>query len=283
MKKLLKIISPALLCAVLLSSTAFSPEAKVKFKNQWKQIDGNLYARTTELSVLDYQEFLHNAAPEIAAQHAFDTTVWSNPFKYFEPYKEQYTRHPAFQNYPAVGISHEGAKAYCKWLTEVMNNMEDSYIPFKKVLFRLPTEEEWEKAAAADIAEPIFPWETPKGIGHPGWVFTKKGNLYANFKVIDQSFIRMDEETGESIIVDKGTDYSADGYMITAPVRSFFPNPWGIYHMAGNVSEMIDTPGIAKGGSWNSTGYYLRIKSQESYKEPSAQVGFRIFMEVLEE
>ncbi|MEL6250487.1 MAG: SUMF1/EgtB/PvdO family nonheme iron enzyme [Bacteroidota bacterium] len=283
MKKLLKIISPVLLCAVLLSSTAFYPGAKAKFKSQWKQIDANLYAQATEVSVVNYKEFLHDIPREMAEKYALDTTVWSKGFQYLDPVKENYTSHPAFYEYPAVGLSYEGAKAYCAWLTEVINNQEDSYVPFKKVLFRLPTEEEWEKAATADLVETKFPWEVLKGVGNPGWAFDKKGQPRANFKVIDQSFIQQDPETGESIIVGKGIDYTADGYMLTAPVRSFTPNPWGIYHMAGNVSEMIDTPGIAKGGSWNSTGYYLRIKSQEIYEEPSAQVGFRIFMEVLEE
>ncbi|MEM6804889.1 MAG: SUMF1/EgtB/PvdO family nonheme iron enzyme [Bacteroidota bacterium] len=282
MKKLLR-ISPIILCAIALFLSAFTPAGKAKFKNNWKQVDEKLYAFATEISVIEYQEFLHDIPEEMVAKYALDTTVWSKGFKNFDPVKKTYTSHPAFFNYPAVGVSHEGAKAYCAWLTEVINKSTDSYYPFKKVLFRLPTEEEWEKAAAADLIDTKFPWQVLEGVGNPGWPFDKKGRPRANFKVIDQTFIQQDNETGESIIVDKGVNYTEDGYMLTAPVRSFEPNPWGLFHMAGNVSEMIDQKGIAKGGSWNSTGYYLRIESQESYKEPSAQLGFRIFMEVLEE
>lgn len=277
------IVTAGCLSLVALFSTAFSPQAKLKFKNLWKQVDDGLFASVTETSVLNYQEFLHYLDAEEAKKFAFDTTVWSSDLRYTDPLAEQYTHHPAFHEYPAVGVSYAGAQAYCEWLTEIINRTRPPHIPFTKVRFRLPTEAEWEKAAAADIEKPIFPWTTPKGFAHPGYVFTAKGQLRANFKLIDQSFIQEDPETGASIIVDKGSDYSADGYMITAPVRSFTPNPWGLYHMAGNVSEMVAEPGIAKGGSWNSTGYYLRINSQESYAGPSAKVGFRVFMEVIEE
>jgi len=50
------------------------------------------------------------------------------------------------KDHPVVGVSHEDATAYCKWLSE-QTNMD----------FRLPTEVEWERAARGDD-DRIYPW-----------------------------------------------------------------------------------------------------------------------------
>ena len=55
--------------------------------------------------------------------------------------------------------------------------------------------------------------------------------------------------------------------------------------MSGNVAEMLNEPGRTKGGSWASSGYYLRIDAEDEYEgftEPSPMIGFRYFMEILE-
>jgi len=282
MKKLPNFSNSVLLfcCAALF--LAFVPDAKPKFKDLWKPIGDNVYASVTETSVLDFREFLYHLEKnqQPYTRYKIDTTVWKRHHQSFHKFAKDYIDHPAFLNYPVVGVSHEGAKAYCEWLTEVVN--ENPKREFEKVLYRLPTEAEWEKAAAADLEEPLFPWQLPPGREVRQWTLDKKGEYRCNFKIIDQAFIQKDPETGKSIIVDSGVNLGGDMYMLTAPVKSYEPNPWGLYNMAGNVAEMIDEPGIAKGGSWYSTGYYLRIKSQETYDKPLSNVGFRVFMEVIE-
>lgn len=282
MKKLLK-IPPTFLCFIIaLALLAFKPEGKSKFKDLWKPIGDNVYARISETSVLDYKEFLHDirSDQEKWEQYQFDTTIWERHHESYQNFGTSYIDHPAFYEYPIIGISHESAKAYCAWLTEVVN--KNGITPFKKVLYRLPTEAEWEKAARADLEGAEFPWEVIPGREVKQLTQDKKGNYRCNFKVIDQTYIHKDPDSRKSIIVGGGANLSHDQYMVTAPVVSFKPNSWGLYNMAGNVSEMIDEPGIAKGGSWYSTGYYLRIKSQEKYEKPLSTLGFRVFMEVVE-
>jgi hypothetical protein len=52
--------------------------------------------------------------------------------------------------------------------------------------------------------------------------------------------------------------------------------------MSGNVSEMIQEKGIAKGGSWVSPGNDVKILSEELYSKSSNHIGFRVFMQVIE-
>ena len=56
--------------------------------------------------------------------------------------------------------------------------------------------------------------------------------------------------------------------------------------MSGNVSEMLANPGRTIGGSWLSSAYYLQIDADDEFagwEKPSPMIGFRFFMEVIEE
>ena len=69
--------------------------------------------------------------------------------------------------------------------------------------------------------------------------------------------------------------------MYTTPVNAFEAvAPYGIHNMSGNVAEMISEKWIAKGGSYNSPGYDVRIQSKMNYTEASPEVGFRVFMKI---
>jgi hypothetical protein len=52
-----------------------------------------------------------------------DTTVWRNEMAYNEPFVDNYFNHPAYSNYPVVGISWDQAMTYCQWRTDRVNEL----------------------------------------------------------------------------------------------------------------------------------------------------------------
>ncbi|HVW94701.1 MAG TPA: SUMF1/EgtB/PvdO family nonheme iron enzyme [Mucilaginibacter sp.] len=87
----------------------------------------SFYMDETEVSNQDWLDYLHwinitfpqdrelyyNAVP--------DTLVWRSPLSYNEPYVDNYLRHPAFQDYPVVGVSWTQVQDYCQWRTDRTN------------------------------------------------------------------------------------------------------------------------------------------------------------------
>jgi gliding motility-associated lipoprotein GldK len=144
-----------------------------------------------------------------------DTTVWIKDFAYSynEPMHNDYFWHQAYGEYPVVGVSWKQAKAFCAWRTLNKN----SYIKSKKKhqdlinTFRLPIESEWEYAARGGLESATFPWGGP-------YAKNVRGCFLANFKP------------------NRG-DYAADQALYTVEAKSYEPNGYNLYNMAGNVAE----------------------------------------------
>jgi len=88
----------------------------------------SFYLDETEVSNKDYLEYLfwikrvYNASfPQVYKKVLPDTLVWRNKLGYNEPFVTQYLRHPAYKNYPVVGVSWVQANDYCAWRTDRVN------------------------------------------------------------------------------------------------------------------------------------------------------------------
>lgn len=161
-------------------------------------------------------------------------------------------------NQPVVGVTWNDAVAFTQWLTQV------SGIPH-----RLPTEQEWEAAARGGLSGQPFPW---------GSAAPDAGRvLRANYRTNDLTKRR---------------------FLFTAPVGSFPANIFGLFDMAGNVSEWcLDRyqplgsggpfkPGVLrvlKGGSWYSGARDLRAAARQSAAPDYADgyIGFRVVRSTL--
>lgn len=229
------------------------------------KINERLYASKFEVSNKLYMIFLNSVKQlnnaNLLAVAEIDTLKWADKLSYNEPYVHYYHSHQAYQNFPVVNITYEGAKLFCEWLTAQYNS--DPKRKFKKVFVRLPSEEEWIIAAQAGNSSAIYPWEGKE-------IRNKKGQIMCNFK----------SELKDTLWINGKHVTNAD---VTVPVNSYWKNNFGLYNMGGNVAEMLNEKGLTKGGSWRDNQKYLKIDINYKY-DGNAQpfVGFRYFVEILE-
>lgn len=87
----------------------------------------SFYMDETEVKNVDYREYLYWLQrvyvdyPQVHENALPDTLVWRTPMGYNEPYVETYFRHPAYNDYPVVGVSWLQANDYCLWRTDRVN------------------------------------------------------------------------------------------------------------------------------------------------------------------
>ena len=253
----------------------------------------------TNLMYLEYLDYLKRVYPPSEERYRNiyhgalpDTLVWRNRLGYNETMTNNYLRHPAYANYPVVGVSWIQAVEFSKWRTDRVNELrlekegftlkgarfaaepgqgfstetylnapnqvyggndsivrggnkadrfmaKDStnlYVQRKHGVllpeYRLPTEAEWEYAALALVGirnynvyrgRKKYPWDsqyTRSGDAR------RRGDQMANFKQGDGDYGGI-------------AGWSDDGADITAEVKSYEPNDFGLYDMAGNVAEWV--------------------------------------------
>lgn len=109
-----------------------------------------------------------------------------------------------------------------------------------------------------------------------------------NFNGTGAESIHYDKEKRQYVVITdnsagSGSFMFSDNSDITSPINSFKQNDYEMYNISGNVKEMVKERGITRGGGWRSPGYDVRIKSFDTYTKSDIDIGFRYFMEIIEE
>ena len=242
---------------------------KLKFRYSWMDIQAAAKAKVGKR-----KDFIRTEQIKVYP----DTTTWIKDFSYSynEPMHNDYFWHKAYGDYPVVGVNWSQAKAFCAWRTLNKN----TYIKSKKKgrdqtnNFRLPTEAEWEYSARGGLESATYPWGGP---------YTKndRGCFLANFKPM------------------RG-DYAADEALYTVEAKSYDPNGYNLYNMAGNAAEWTESAydpnayeyvssmnpnntdtsnkrKVVRGGSWKDVAYFLQVSTRTFEYADSARsfIGFR--------
>jgi gliding motility-associated lipoprotein GldJ len=270
--------------------------------NPKQQYVQSFYMDEAEATNLMYNEYLYwlklvfppsnEIYAEIYRSALPDSTVWRSSAGYNETLISSYLRHPAYANYPVVGVTWLQANDYAKWRTDRVNELTleragylkkdakileaygdahfstETYLTNPEAVyggnsdivrrgvkgkakegekniyatleyglftaeFRLPTEAEWEYAAIGMVSDreynnykgrKIYPWEksNKKNSRNRGDAMTQ----FANFK----------QGRGDYGGI---AGWSTDNADITNAVKSYPPNNFGLYDMAGNVAEWV--------------------------------------------
>ena len=246
---------------------------KLTYKYRWMDIQAAAKAEPGQRA-----NFIQEEVVEIYP----DTTVWIKDFNYSynEPMHNDYFWHDAYGDYPVVGVSWKQARAFTQWRTLYHNIDRQRRGKHNVNSYRLPTEAEWEYAARGGLESASYPWGGP---------YTKndRGCFMANFKPL------------------RG-DYAADQALYTVEAKSYDPNDYGLYNMAGNVSEWVfssydpasyeysssmnpsvndeeNMKKVVRGGSWKDVAYFLQVSSRDYEYADSARsyIGFRTVQDYL--
>ena len=273
---------------------------KLMYKYWWIDFEGAAKKdnRTTELSSPNSLDQLHsiqinnNRSQFIIEENINvypDTLVWAHDFTYSNNthLTETYFWHPAYDDYPVVGVTWGQCQAFCAWRTQILNEWKHQNGETFVQRFRLPSEAEWEFASRGGLDNEEYPWGGP-------YTRNNLGCSLANFKPM------------------RG-DYADDNGVHTVPIGSYSPNGYGLYNMAGNVAEWCNTAyeesayeivhdlnpeydyraksdeyptlkrKVTRGGSWKDISYYIQCgtRSYEYQDTAKSYVGFRCVMTYL--
>lgn len=218
-----------------------------------------------------------------------DTLTWNHDFAYSfnDPFTKKYFWHPAFDDYPVVGVNWKQANAFSHWRSKMMNTFlrktKQPILPD----FRLPTESEWEYASRGGLDASPYPWGGP-------YTRNIKGCFLANFKPLRGNYV-------------------ADGGIKSIRTASYNPNGYGLYDMSGNVAEWTSNAydesafsyshdmnmdrfydaeesdnqvlkrKAIRGGSWKDIAYFIQNSTRTFEYQDTAKsyIGFRCAVDFL--
>ena len=239
------------------------------------RIDIGFALGQSEVSVGQFREFVDatkyvSDAERLGGSAVYEESSGRIVERHGMTWRDDYRGERAGSDLPVVNVSWNDARAYLVWLSTHTGKR-----------YRLASETEFEYALRAGSAA-RYPW----GDGNPDRVidnFTGEGDRSPSKRSWSSAFPRYN-----------------DGYWGPAPVQAFAANRFGLFGMAGNVSEWVEdcwhdnyiraprdsaawvNPGcerrVVRGGSWGSDPAQVRSAFRIAARTDtrSARVGFRV-------
>lgn len=213
---------------LIIADSAYYPSRQVSVQA--------FYMSQTEVTNLQYKNFYKDMVSLVGKDSASfyipDTNSFSKdlPYAFVEPMTKNYYSHPAYDNYPVIGVSWLQASGFIKWVNLKMEKIYEEHPDWdnKYALnnFRIPTEMEWEYAAKGtyDVEARTPPYSWGSELMH-----AEKGNVIWNGNfgpILDKSGVEI-------------KSHLADNAFFIAKANSYQPNNFGIYNMSGNVNEWV--------------------------------------------
>ena len=222
----------------------------------------------------------------LAQQQAGHATAPLLPDPAALPVANYYTNR-FYDFYPVVGISYEQAQAFCRWRSQVVQELyrkssalSDTLAKdYFRTIYRLPTEAEWENAAQVASGLPFgtscqrLPVRVVPGAA--AYLRQRSGSQQSAEAIKAEITAYNATHPTRCIIncVQDGPTFlatSTPGYIYQQPANDF-----GLYQMLGNVAELVQEKGITKGGSYRDALADCRIKARGTYRGPAPYIGFR--------
>jgi len=261
------------------------------------QVGENFYADETEITNFMYNEFQNWTLNVFGEKsRAYQNTklniyVW-NSTTYDVKIGEKYFFYPGYLNYPVVGITYEQAQVYTAWRTErvaqaflekrklIKSNYrynKNNYFTIERYLtgdydwiisktdivvpvYQLPSQSEWESIAGSNASY------------QDGVDISKHYNKSLKQKT---GFLHNTKETGLILETTQNKTLKENCSYVICQIKSFSYNLNALYDTVGNVSEMVSTEGISKGGSWKTSLDEDVLSKVYYYNYPNAWTGFR--------
>lgn len=256
------------------------------------EIAENLYFDETEITNFHYLELLFWISRAYGTyskeyQTALpDTNVWLQLDSSYLPMKDFYLRHPAYRDYPVVGVSYEQAHYYCKWRSDRV--MEYLLIKYDVIPFRpnAPGDSVFtiEKYFTGQYYNTVpdrrlmsYPeYSLPDSVTYLlADIFADSLNG-ANYKYCKEKYCL------ESLLVENNcfnpamvTGYEPYGLDPLKKVDCGFCKKPVITHLQGNVREMTDVNGLFFGGSFTDSCHVIHERFRMDQPTTNSYTGFR--------
>ncbi|BBO92879.1 formylglycine-generating enzyme family protein [Desulfosarcina ovata] len=235
-----------------------------------------LYIMSHEVTIKQFRFFINYTNYKTTAEVKGWSLLYDKSKGKWVKKKEVTWKSPGFESdesHPVVHVSYHDACSMAKWLSNIYS---------ASCLFRLPTEAEWTNVCCSGFENiPDF----------------SKDNICDYANVHD---FRSLQDNGLSF-----PNFNCDdGFPLTAPIKSFKPNLFGIYDMIGNVWEWtlddyskyilypissvknplvtssVNSQSVLRGGGWPSTpkGASCDYRLHREKDRTNCDLGFRLVM-----